>query len=387
MGFDATGAIYVAWVDHTPGHPEIYFTKSLASENSFRKPASIYKTTGASTDPRMVIDRYDHIHLAWLNTTGASSGKECVYSHSIDQGETFSPPVPISNIDAYEASDMDMAVDRNGSLLLSWVENHALYASRSINGGQTFSQPQAITEGGNPVQPHIRADENGVFYVVWEDLSSSDIFMATSKDGGLTFSKPENISANPGSSEAPWLGSHEADAYALWVDSTPGNRDIYIRRISDSGSLPVNISKDFQGDSEGPMAGFDGTGNIHLVWEDHTSGNAAVMYAKSIDKGMTFSGIRDLSNTAAPSKSPQISVSSGVIRVLWVEEISSSNKELYLSTSLDSGLSFTDPINISETPGISEGPLMGIDTSEIAHWVWVEGPPGSREIYHRKERR
>lgn len=387
MAFDGTGRVYAAWEDKTPSHNEIYFTRSFSSSAggiSFVQPYSIYTTSSSSEDPQMVIDRYDRIHLAWLNNIPSLNSKELVYSHSPDGGVSFSHPVPLSNVDTSGASYPIMVMDRFANLLSAWIEDKALYTSNSWDGGQTFSKGVAITQGGLPARLYGKADENGLFYLVWEDEETGDVFMSKSSDSGHTFSTPENISENSGHSETPWLGTHGTDAYALWVDSTPGNRDIFSRRISDKEAPITNISQAFSGISEGPLAGFDGTGNIHVVWEDDSSGNREVIYAKSSDRGASFSEFHNLSNTGAPSTKPQIDVSGGAIRVTWIEEVSPANKELYLATSHDSGLTFTPPVNISETTGISEDAVMGVDPSGKAHWLWVEGS-GNREIYHRKE--
>ena len=385
MALDPTGDVYMAWMDKTPGHFEVYFSKSADGGWTFSEPFSVFKTSGSSEDPRMVKDgRYGKIHLAWINTTQVPS-RELVYSHSQDKGGTFSRPRALSNVDTSSVSEMTISIDSFSNLLLAWVEDSVLYTSRSIDGGETFSSSKKIGQDGSPVRLQAQADENGFFYLVWEDEATGDIYMATSNDSGLTFSKPANVSENSGKSEEPMLGIQGTDAYSLWTDSTSGNKDIYIRRISDPGASPVqNISSSFPGDSEGPMAAFEGSMRVHAVWEEHTPGNSEIMYAKSSDGGGSFSGFKNLSNTDTPSTHPLISVFSGILRVLWVEEASPSNKELFLSTSIDSGTTFTDPVNISVTSGVSEGPLMGIDHSGIAHWVWVEGTPEAREIYHRQ---
>lgn len=389
MAFDGTGLVYAAWEDKTSGQSEIYFTRSYSSNNgriSFVQPYSIHKINSSSEEnPRMSVDRFDRIHLSWLHNIPSLNSKELIYSHSLDGGVSFSYPVTLSNIDTSMVTYTIMAMDRFANLLFAWIEDKTLYTSSSIDGGQSFSKMTAVTQKGSPARPYATADENGVFYLVWEDEEMDDIYLARSYDSGLTFSQPKNISVNSGSSETPWIGVHGTDAYALWVDSTMGSRDIYIQRVSENNTPTINISQAFPGVSEGPLAGFDGTGNINVVWEDDSSGNSEVIYAKSSDKGASFSGFHNLSNTITTSIKPQINVSGGVIRVTWVEDVSPSNKELYLVTSQDSGLTFTPPVNISETAGISEDAVMGVAPSGKTQWLWVEGS-GNREIYYRQER-
>jgi len=386
IAFDPVGGgMYVVWEDDSPGHKEIYFTRTAPGGHSFITPSSIYKSGYTSELPRIIIDHNSKIHRAWLYTIGSTGTKEVLYSSSIDGGANFINPMPISNIDNIGVSEVILSTNRFGNLLLAWIENNTLYSSRSIDGGLSFSLPKKISQTEKATKPYALADINGIYYIVWEDPVAGEILLSiSSQDFGLTFSAPINLSHNSGISETPVLAAYGTDVYALWVDSTPSNRDIYIRRISNSG-LSVNITSGFLADSKAPSAGIDGN-TVHVVWEDHSSGNAEVMYARSSDRGVNFSGFKNLSNTATSSTKPQISVSSGVISVMWTEAVSPSNKELYLATSLDSGGTFSNPFNISEDPGASEEPLMGIDTSEIAHWVWVEEIQGNNDIYHRKER-
>ena len=62
----------------------------------------------------------------------------------------------------------------------------------SINEGQTFSDPDNISEDtGNSIDPQISSEENNV-YMVWfiNGPDNNDINPSFSHDGGLTFSTP-----------------------------------------------------------------------------------------------------------------------------------------------------------------------------------------------------
>jgi len=121
MALDTTGDVYMAWMDKTPGHFEVYFSKSADGGWTFSEPFSVFKTSGSSEDPRMVKDgRYGKIHLAWINTTQVPS-RELVYSHSQDKGGTFSRPRALSNVDTSSVSEMTISIDRFSNLLLAWV--------------------------------------------------------------------------------------------------------------------------------------------------------------------------------------------------------------------------------------------------------------------------
>ncbi len=92
-------------------------------------------------------------------------------------------------------------------------ENNDVFFARSIDGGQTFSEPDNLSENtGNSfnVEPQISTERNND-YVIWEDSTSGiddDIFFARSTNGGQTFSSlPDNLSNNIGHSVIPQISS------------------------------------------------------------------------------------------------------------------------------------------------------------------------------------
>jgi hypothetical protein len=121
----------------------------------------------------------------------------------------------------------------------------------------TFSEPINISENeGGSFDEQIISEGNNV-YVVWENGTPDnfEIFFARSTDGGMTFSEPINISDNEGDSSDPQISIEGNNMYVVWLDDTPGNRDIFFASSTDGGltfSEPINIS-DNEGESIRPV--------------------------------------------------------------------------------------------------------------------------------------
>ncbi len=93
-----------------------------------------------------------------------------------------------------------------GNVYVCWAQfvgnagNNGVYFSRSTDGGQTYSQPQKISEGVHDSQfCDIGVTSVGTVYVTWRSFEgrgskqANAVVVAKSTDGGATFTKPQVI--------------------------------------------------------------------------------------------------------------------------------------------------------------------------------------------------
>jgi hypothetical protein len=113
---------------------------------------------------------------------------------------------------------------------------------KSINNGDTFSEPIAITGNNNksnnfnPTNVEISVDKignNNNLYVAWQSIIPSvgqnnkeEILFKMSSDKGNTFGSTLNLSNNHDISECPSLTIYEGKTYVAWEDLSPGNHEI-----------------------------------------------------------------------------------------------------------------------------------------------------------------
>jgi len=97
-----------------------------------------------------------------------------------------------------------------------------------------------------------------------------------------------------------------------------------------------------------PSVAVDGSNNVYVVWSEGTN---EIMLRKSTDGGQTFSDPVNVSNTPGASVEPQIAIDGkGKIYVVWQENVGGKNREIFLSSSTDGGKSFSTAVNVSNDP-------------------------------------
>ncbi len=253
-----------------------------------------------------------------------------------------------------------------------------IFFARSTDGGLTFSEPENISENtGASIEPKVVCEGDNV-YVVWYDTTTttgnSDIFFARSTDGGLTFSDPKNISENTGNSVLPQISIEGDNVYVVWHDDTdnPDIPDIFFARSIDGGltfSEPENISEN-TGRSEQPQISAEGN-NVYIVWQDTTPGiNFDIFSSRSIDGGLTFSEPENISENTEGSFAPQISSDGDNVYVVWYDTAPGS-PDIFFARSTDGGLTFSDPKNISENTGGSQIPQISSNGNNV-YVVWED---------------
>ncbi len=236
-------------------------------------------------------------------------------------------------------------------------------------------------------EPRVASSGSNVF-VVWSDrpVSNQEILLSRSSDGGKTFpGTPINISDSPSASSAPWVAASGDDVYVIWTEfaspaDTPSN-GYYMRRSTDAGltfDAPRHLTSLFGIPPFGNCAmAASGASQLLLSCQQAVAGFNDVLVAVSSDKGDTFSGLLNVSNTPITSSSVCTAGSGSNFYVAWVEG-SGSASEIFLVRSSDWGVSFGSPLNMSNTPGSSSAPTLDTDGNNV--WLtWSE----SGEVFFR----
>ena len=125
------------------------------------------------------------------------------------------------------------------------------------------------------------------------------------------------------------------------------------------------------GNSGNPHFVFDYGGTLHLVWAE----DLHIQYARSSDRGQTFTPPIQV---AAAGDKPRVAIHGAAVYVVWHEDtgITSFEKEIKFSRSLDGGQTFSAPINLSNTAGLqSQRPRMAVGPSGTIFVVWDEASP------------
>src|SRR6267142_2082377 len=296
IAVDSGGTINVVWQDSPDFYrtSNVFFSRSSDGGITFSTPMNLSGTSNSAfySTPQIAVHNAGNISVVWESDTGNLA---IWFSGSSDGGATFSSPMNLSNPFGNSLANSNsprLAPDLLGNINVVWANdspgNFEIFISRSTDGGVNFSGPKNISKSSTfSSNPFIAVDAGGNINVVWADINpadlNTDIFFAQSSDGGATFSTAQNVSRSSGFSSNPWLTVDAgANINVSWEDNTPGNRDIFFARSTDSGATfptPVNLSAD-SGLSLAAQIAADKNGNINVAWQDHTPGISQIFFSR-----------------------------------------------------------------------------------------------------------
>jgi hypothetical protein len=236
IAIDSSDVIYVVFYDDTPGNDEIFCLRSKDGGDTWLKNKRITWNAGASLDPAIAIDSSDCIHLVWSDKTPGNH--EIYYMMSSDDGG-------------------------------SWINNRRVTWSSDYSGN-----------------PGIALDSGGAIHVVFNDitLGPAEIYHKKSTDGGVSWSG-KRLTWNSGASSRPEISvDQKKNIHIVWIDSTPGNWEIYYARSQDGGQTwPKRRITWNAGHSDNPcIIVQDLSYDIHVFWSNSIAIQYEIYYKKGI---------------------------------------------------------------------------------------------------------
>ncbi len=334
IAVDKNGNINVVWEDDIAGHSDISFNRSADNGATFPALKSLSRNIGNSNSPQIAVDLGGNINVVWEND---SPGHFDIFSsRSTDNGATFSPiPKNLSNgLGGSNSNRPQIALDAGGNINVVWEENTGnntdIFFTHSSNGGLNFSAPLPISKDpDSSSNAWLTVDSSGNINVAWEDttVGNGDIFFARSVDGGTTFSPtPQNLSNDAGLSLAEQVAvDKNGNINVVWQDRTPGPSQILFSRASGGGSAnqpptimtpPAN-----QTVAVGQTATFSvtasGTAPLSYQWQNNgvdisgaTSASYTTPAATTQDNGAQFRVVVSNSVGSATSNAATLTVDS-----------------------------------------------------------------------------
>jgi hypothetical protein len=325
------GTVGVAWCDNAK--KDVFFQRfGVEGRPVLPAPVNVSQSPAIfSWLPRMVMAG-EQVFLLWQEIvfSGGSHGGEIFFSRSRDGGRAFSAPINLSRSqggdgkgrqsrDHWDNGSLDLVRGVDGKLFAAWTEyDGALWFSRSLDDGESFSTPVVIPESNEPAArgPSLAATRQAV-YVAWAagEEKSANLRLAISRDAGATFE-------------------------------------------------PARVVFDGTARSDAPKLAVDPQGVLHLAYAEEDAGASQVYYARSKDKDGTFEAPRCLSCKQERQAASFPSLSLGTDRqvyVLWQHHpsVTEASRGLALSLSDDGGHHFTSPALVPSTAD----PALGINGS------------------------
>jgi hypothetical protein len=287
LAIDSNNHIHLVWHDLSPGNPaEIFYKKSTDGGSSWATKRLTWNSEDSS-EPNIVVDSNDHIHLVWSDYSPGNA--EIFYKRSTDGGVTWEAAKRLTWTSGFSYG-LSIAVDSNDHIHVVWNDdspgNREIYYKKSTSGGASWTSKRLTWNSEDSLRPSITVDSYDHIHVVWHDFvtpTNGEIFYKRSTDGGSSWLK-KRLTWNSGSSHSSVIASDSNNyLHVAWSDYTPGNAEIFYKRSTDGGTNWFTMRMTFNsGRSLAPYLTVSPYNDVYLVWEDETPGNFEIYYRKRI---------------------------------------------------------------------------------------------------------
>lgn len=198
----------------------------------------------------------------------------------------------------------------------------------------------------------------------------------------ISFDSMKNLSANSGASIDPAISASGNSIYVVWSDKTSGNSEIIFRASTDGGETFTSKSKGRLSNTADAslMAKVVSAGShVYVAWiEKDSSGKSDIYFRASHNSGSSFGDLENLSNSGTAGEL-QAATTGEDVYVVWSDS-KSGNRDIYFTSSDDGGESFNAPINLSENGGVSDQPQVTATSDGHVYVVWRDSISGSKEV-------
>jgi hypothetical protein len=387
---DGKGNTYLAFADSVNG--VVVFTQfdgvkfnaqttvptSSALLPAFQPQVAAYVNSGAGPN----------VEIVWAVVHPASSPTtyDIYASRSDNGGGSFSAPVLVSAISGPVplADSPRVAFDTSGKVNIVWGQT-GVWINQSVDGIGFPSPPTSLlnppTALPNTGGPRVAVDVFGNIYVAWSDVAGA------TAPGSFCLAGAPDASSSGGNF---WMN----ETLANNLPNAANTRNLSNTDWASPNRQPSDIQRfpnGFFGCSFDNLSLFvDGTGNMHLLWSDQTP-DEDILTSKAGFKyqtGSQFAGDVTFSfpiNLASlPAASPQVAVDSkGSFYMVWSggptggATGTTNSQGIFFRRSDDGGDSFTNQLNVAPSTSISPAyPQVAVDSSGNVNIVW-EQPTGT----------
>ncbi|HUN80001.1 MAG TPA: exo-alpha-sialidase [Phycisphaerae bacterium] len=373
--------------------------------------------TGTDGVPNLATDGQGLWVAVWTSENlNVGFDTDIFFTRSTDNGVNWTAPAPL-NTNAGSGSGFDadprIATDGHGIWIVVWESNENLggtigtdrdiFFSRSTDNGQTWT-PQAVLNSDAPTDgnrddylPHIAADAQGHWVVVWYDISTANVHFARSDDNGEIWSAPAILNEAGINSQDPVIATDRQGHWVAAWDSRAagGNEDILFARSTDNGATwtdpaPLNSNAATNtADDSYPELSMDAHGNAVAAWISYENQGAMgpvtfILSARSSDAGATWSAPVVVNNFpaglfSAEDEYPSVTADGrGNWVVAWdgndnADGTLSSDFDVWVTYSSDNGATWTLPtaLNVDAASDTGDDYFAQIATDGRGNWLAV----------------
>jgi len=232
VGFDGSGAAYIAWDDDRDGTAHIRIARSPGGGDSWSPSVLVSTVSGDSSSPSLAIAASGSLYVAWET---ANPRTDIYSAASTDSGATWTDPNALVDADPapYGRSQPSLITDAAGLPVVAWIDGATLNVevARSLDGGASWTSPPLIADDDPLISwktsPTLAAGPGGAVFSAWTDQRRGDSNIFSASLGVVLPAPPTAVGAaliNSGADvKVNWTLSSpesEVDHYAVWRSST-----------------------------------------------------------------------------------------------------------------------------------------------------------------------
>ncbi|MFX0098301.1 MAG: PKD domain-containing protein, partial [Candidatus Hodarchaeota archaeon] len=303
IAMDGSGNVHVAWNDATDYggsgmDSDVFYKRWNATAGSWTVTEVVStESTGTSQYPSITVDGSGNAHVAWqdwTNYSGSGTDQDIFYKRWDATAGSWTVTEVISTESTLDSYYPWIAVDGSGNVHVAWhdfliPDIDIFYKRWNATTGSWMATEVVSTEStGDSRSPSIAVDGSGNVHVAWYDYTNyngsgtdQDIFYKRWNATAVNWTATEVVSTeSTGGSSFPSIAvDGSGNVHVAWQDWTNysgsgTDQDIFYKRWDfTAGSWTVTevVSIESMGDSYAPSIAVDGPGNVHVAWNDYTN--------------------------------------------------------------------------------------------------------------------
>lgn len=296
-----------------------------------------------------------------------------------------------------------LGVDSAGTVHMAWYDNtpgnwEILYKERPAGGEWPAIADDVSANSSFSLVPSMIIDGNDGVHIAWQDYGGSatrflwqGTLLYKMKELGQDFAPPEAISATSGFGGFPeirdpsLLVDAQHTVHLIWAGNSSTGYRIYYADKPQGGAwgFPLVINPG-NGDCFRPRSVVDANGVIHVIWQEALPGatTSDIFYAARQTNGVWTAQV-NVSHNAGNSFDPWLALANdGSLLAVWRDYTINDEQAEILLARKPLGAAWTEPLNVSNTPGDSAGPMVVEDAAGTLHLVWFDNTTVNWEIFY-----
>ncbi len=312
---------------------DIFFRKSNDGGDTFGSSINLSNNPGFSEHPQ-IASVGNNIYVVWVDDS--SGEREIKFSKSSDSGKTFTNSIVISQ-NSTDPNHVELAAEGQ-SIYVVWNSfdtemRNIILLSKSDNAGKTFGEIREIGTADNETFPKIAVNA-GEYYVAWNKKNNKDteiLFIKGHKEDNNThnfanLSKLNNEGIDGGESQVTTFADR---VLVSWTSNLPvDKKHVYIRNSANNGNdfgNTIRLSSINSSNVENIII----NGNTYVVWQDNIYGNQDIFLTKTNINGTSIDKPVNVSHNTGISECPSITVSRNEIHMVWEDDTTGNHEVLY----------------------------------------------------------